>query len=101
MKGALIDSAVAKVTKATAGDVFVLQGVGNAGSERGLATDDTVAAPVAFVRSEEMHRATFSFRATSCFAEELGHAFIHGHADGQSMTVIAVCGDHVIVLTEE
>ena len=74
---ALVDRTVADVGEATAFEVFVFEGVGDAQAERGLSGDDPVAAPEIFVRREEVHRAPLPFGASGGFAEEFGHAFVH------------------------
>ena len=60
VKGALIDGSVTQVAKAASFETFVFQGEGKAGAEGGLAADDSVAAPVIFVRRKKVHRAALA-----------------------------------------
>jgi hypothetical protein len=58
-------------------------------------------APVVLVRREEVHRAPLPFRASRRLSEKLGHALIHAHADRECVTMVAVGGDHVIIIAEQ
>ncbi len=97
VEATLVDSTVAHETHGCSGEAFVFEAVGETETERCLTSNDAVTAPVVFVRSEEVHGPPLPFRAAGGFPEQLGHAFIHVHADGEGVAVIAVSGDDMIV----
>ena len=97
----LIDCAVAQKGDRTALDSLVLEGKGKAESERGLAGDDAVTTPVMLVGSEEVHRPTLALGAAGALAEELGHAFVHAHADGQGVAVVTIGGDDLVAAVHQ
>ena len=75
----------------------ILQGETESQAQRSLARNDAVAAPEILVRSEEMHRAAFAFRATGLLAEHFRHAFVHAHAYGERVTVVSIGRDEMVV----
>ena len=101
MDRSLVDGAIAHEDKTAALEPHVFDGVGEAGAEGGLATDDAVAAPVVLVGREIMHRATLALRAARHAAGQLGHALVHTHADHQAVAVVAVASDDMVMFTQK
>lgn len=101
MVGALVDRAITEVAEAAALLLEILEAVGQTQSQWCLTSDNAVATPEVFIWSEEVHGAALAFGAAGLFAEHFGHAFLHAHADGERVTVIAVRGDEVIILTRQ
>ena len=101
MESALIDRAVAHETKRCTFQTLVFQAISKTQTERCLAGDDSVTAPVVLVWSEIMHGAALSFGTAGLLSEKLGHTLIHPHADGQSVSVITVCGDDVVISSHQ
>ena len=101
MVGALVDRSVAHEAERTALESFVFEPVSKPQAQWCLAADDSMPAPVVFVGGEEVHRAAFAARATGRFSEKFRHAFIHAHAHGERVTVVAVgCNDMVVFAHE-
>lgn len=101
VEGALVDGTVPEVAESSALELFEFETVGKTEAEGGLAGDDAVAAPVVFGGFEIVHRTALPFRAAGGFAKEFGHALIHTHADRESVGVVAIGGDDVVVFAEE
>ena len=101
VEATLVHRAVAHEAHRRALHSLVFQCVGEAEAERRLPADDAVAAPVVFVRREEVHRAALALRAAGGLAKQFGHALVHGHSDCESMAVATVGGDDVIVVAHE
>ena len=101
MEGSLVDGAVSEETKRGSFEALVFQAVSEAEAEGGLAGDDTMSAPEVFVGCDEVHRSAFALGATGGFSVKFGHALVHVHADGESVGVTTIGGDHVIVRPHE
>ena len=61
--------------------------------QRSIAQGTQHAAPKGQVR--------VALKQFSGVAEDLGHAFVHGHSDCEGVAVIAICGDDVVMIPEE
>ena len=48
-----------------------------------------------------MHRAALALGASGGLAVKFGHAFVHAHADGEGVAVVAVGRDDVVVVAHE
>lgn len=101
MVGALVHRTVAHETERAAFHAFVFQPVGESESEWSLAANDTVTAPIIFVGSEKVHRTALAARATGGFSKKFRHAFIHAHSHGESVAVVAIGRNDMVVFAEE
>ena len=63
-----------------------------------VTADDGVPAPEVFAHIGKVHRATLALADARCLAGHLGHQRIHVEATGDSLSVVTVGGDNVIVL---
>ena len=101
VEAALVHRAIAEEAERSTLEPLVFNAIGEAETERRLAADDAVSAPVVLVRRKEMHRAALALRAPGCLPIKLGHAFIHAHSHGQRMRVAPVGGDDVVVIAHQ
>ena len=100
MKRPLVHGTVPKETERGALELPIFQSVCEAKSQWGLAGNDSMATPVVATRIEVVHRAPLPLGASRGFSKEFRHAFVHGHANGQGVTVIAVGCDDMIVFAQ-
>ena len=94
---ALVDRAVAEEAEGDAAGLLVPLGEGEAEAERDVPADDAVAAHVADLGVEEVHRAALALGAAGRLAEELRHRGARAHAQRQAVAVAAVAVDQVVL----
>src|SRR5687768_5582594 len=97
MKCALIDCCFAEETKRYLVCPFVLRSKGNAGSEWYLTSNNSMSTQEVYFLAEHVHRTALALRAPGRFAVQLGHQRIRSHSFGQSMSMLAVAGQDVIL----
>ena len=93
----MIGCSVTHEAKACAGFLIELEGIGYAQTQWGLPADDTVPSPKVLVGSEKVHGTTLAFGATGFLAVKFGHALIHVHAYGKSVSMVPVGGNDVVI----
>ena len=101
MKGSLVNGAIPEITQAGTLFPLVFQSIGNPGTKRCLTGHNPVTSPVVFIRREKVHRTTFSLGAPRLLTVELSHAFVHRHSNAKGMTMIPICSDDVIILSQD
>ena len=100
VKCALIDRGFAKETKRNLIRTLVFRSERNTGCQWNLPADNAVSAKKVHFLVEHVHRAALALRASAGFAEELGHDRLGSHALGDRMRMLAITGEHVIVLAD-
>src|SRR5260370_17634925 len=71
---------------------------GHSRRERNVRANDRVSAVHVIFLVEEMHRTAEALRAAGRFAKEFGHTRVGAGSARERVSVIAICGDDVIVL---
>ncbi len=99
--GALVDGSVTHEREAGAFAAVVFQREREAGAEWDLAADDAVATPEITRRVKVVHGAALAFGAAGVFAVVFGHHLVHAHADGETVAVVAIGSDDVVVFAHD
>jgi hypothetical protein len=97
MKRALVDGAVAKEAKCNPIFTSVFGGKGHPGSERHVRADNGVTAIHVVLAVKKVHRTAKTARATGLFAKEFSHAGVGTGSFYQSVSVVAIRGDEIII----
>ena len=95
---ALVGGAVAEVAEVEAAVAAVLVGEGEPGAERHRSADDAVSAVEFLLDGEHVHRAALALGIAADAPGQLGHHALRFHPRRQHVAVVAVGGDHRILV---
>jgi hypothetical protein len=99
VKRALIDRAVAEKAKRHAIFISIFTGEGQAASERDMRSDNGVSSIHMVLAIEKMHRTAESMGTPRGFAKKFRHAGIGARSPGESMRMIAISRDDIIIMS--
>src|SRR5260370_9842129 len=98
MEGALVNRAIAEKAKCDSIFVSILARERQASRERDVRADDGVTSVHVIFLVEKMHRTAEPLRTARRFSEKFRHARVRARATPESVTVIPISGDDVIIV---
>src|SRR4029078_4932163 len=97
MKGALVDRAITKEAESYSIFTAILGGESHPDSKRNVGTNDGVTSIHVAFFIEIVHRSAQATRATGSFAKKFRHAGVRACSASESMSVITICRDEIII----
>ena len=99
MEGTLIDRSITEKAERDAIFATVFDGESQSHRQRNVSGDNGVTTVHVMFLVEKMHRATQAARTAGFFSKKLRHTGVRACAASKSVSMIAVGGDNVVIIT--
>jgi hypothetical protein len=100
MKSALVHRRFTKETEGYPVGFLILRGKRDSSRQGNLAANDSVTAKKIKFLIEDMHRAALAARGSTRFAIQFGHDGIRRNALGDSLTMLTITCEHVVIFAQ-